>query len=286
MHSFRDRLFHARARLRQIAAHGSAGLGIRDKFKLAVVGYARGHTFDAPGLISQAARKLFPVIAVRPSSFGGLVLQVDPSDLSQLVVIEEILIENVYDLSLVPFTPDFVLDCGAHCGMFALLAASAFPHSKLVCFEPDPANYEWVRKQIRANSLQADLQCVAVSTEDGEALFEADRGCAGALVEEPVETRATITVTTLDLGSYIRKLKSMRLLLKLDVEGAEEKLLPVIADVLPQNCVVFLETHRGEDSWRRLSNLLTQHGFTVSQTRRRDIYTDGVAIRTSTCNSA
>jgi FkbM family methyltransferase len=274
----------AATRLAQIAAFGRTGLKTPDKLKMAVVGYARGHTFGAPGLISQVGRTLFPVVMVRPSLFGGLVLHIDPSDLSHLVVVEEILIERVYDLSLVPFTPDLVLDCGAHCGMFALLAASAFPQSRLVCFEPDPTNCEWVKKQISANSLQAEVLPLAVSTVDGDAQFQGGRGCGGALVEAPAQACDAISVRTLDLGSYMATVQPRRLLLKLDVEGAEEKLLPVIADVLPQDCVIFLETHHGEESWRRLSRLLRERGFAVSPTRQRDVYTDGVAIRTSSNN--
>jgi hypothetical protein len=100
-------------------------------------------------------------------------------------------------------------------------------------------------------------------------------------VEAPAEACDAISVRTLDLGGYMATVQPRRLLLKLDVEGAEEKLLPVIADVLPQDCVIFLETHHGEESWRRLSKLLRGRGFAVSPTRQRDVYTDGVAIRTS-----
>jgi FkbM family methyltransferase len=275
----------AATRLHQVVAFGRTGLKARDKFKMAVIGYARGHTFGAPGIISQVGRTLFPVIAVRHSLLGGLILQIDPSDLSHLVVIEEILIEQVYDLSLVPFTPDFVLDCGAHAGIFALLVASTFPKSKLICFEPDPRNYEWVRNQISQNGLEAEVLPVAISTVDGSAQFQDGRGCGSALVEEPAQTCDAISVGTLDLGGYIAKVQPQRLLLKMDVEGAEEKVLPEVVDVFPKDCVVFLETHRGEESWRQLSTLLREHGFAVRPTRRRDAFTDGVAIRTSSTNS-
>jgi FkbM family methyltransferase len=278
------RALHIGSRLRGIAAFGRIGLKAQDKLKMLVVGYARGHTFGSTGVVSRIGRMLFPEIAVRPSSLGGLILHLNPSDLSHLVVAEEILLEHVYDLSLVPFTPDAVLDCGAHAGIFTLLAASKFSKSKLVCFEPDPANYRWIQKQIGANRLEAETRLVAVSTADGKALFEA-RGCGGALVEQPTHGGGTITVNTLDLSSYIRVLGASRLLLKLDVEGAEEKLLPAIVDGLPLDCVIFLETHRAEESWQRLSALLGEHGFAVMITRRRDVYIDGVAIRTSSSNA-
>jgi FkbM family methyltransferase len=274
-----QRLILIGPRIRKILTFGRAGSSPLDMLKMIVVGYARGHTFSGRGLISRVGRMLFPEIAIKPSLLGGLTLHLDPSDLSHLVVAEEILLEQVYDLTRVPFLPDVILDCGAHTGAFTVLAASNFPKSKLISFEPDPANYRWLEKQIRVNRLQAEAFHAAVSTADGEALFEAGRGCGGALTEEPSSTSNAITVKTWNLTKYIKNLGCVRLLLKLDVEGAEEKLLPAIVNTLPRDCVVLLETHHGEESWQRLSTLLEHHGFAVTVTRRRNLYTDGLAIR-------
>src|SRR5689334_17956075 len=109
------------SRLRGIAAFGRTGFKTQDKLKMLVVGYARGHNFGSPDLISRIGRTLFPEIAVRPSLLGGLTLHLDPSDLSHLAVADEIFLQKVYDLSRVPFAPDLILDCGAHIGMFTLL---------------------------------------------------------------------------------------------------------------------------------------------------------------------
>jgi FkbM family methyltransferase len=274
------------SRFRKILAFGRAGSSTLDMLKLMVVGYARGHTFSGAGPISRAGRILFPEIAISPSLLSGLTLHLDPSDLSQLVVAEEILLEQVYDLNRVLFVPDVILDCGAHTGMFTVLAASKFPNSKLISFEPDPANYRWLETQKRTNHLRVDLLRAAVSTADGEALFEAGRGCGSALTANSSFTSDAITVKTLDLSKYIEMLSCERLLLKLDVEGAEEQLLPKIVNVLPADCFLFLETHGGEESWMKSSRLLERHGFAVTVTRRREIYTDGVAIRTSKCRTA
>jgi FkbM family methyltransferase len=143
----------------------------------------------------------------------------------------------------------------------------------------NPANYRWLEKQIRTNRLQVDVFHGAVSTRNGEAVFEAGRGCGGTLVAETAATPKAITVKTWDLADYIRQLGCERLLLKLDVEGAEENVLPAIVDALPFECVIFLETHGGQESWQRLSTLLKHHSFTVAAIRRRELYTDGLAIR-------
>jgi FkbM family methyltransferase len=268
------------SRIRRILAFGRAGSSTLDTLKMIVVGYARGHTFSGADTISRVGRMVFPEIIVSPSLLNGLTLHLDLSDLSQLVVAEEMFVEQLYDLNRVPFLPDVILDCGAYTGMFALLAAGKFPNSKVVSFEPDPVNYRWLEKQIRTNRLRVDVFHGAVSTTNGEAVFEGGRGCGSALVAETAATPEAITVKTWDLTDYVSKLGCKRLLLKLDVEGAEEHILPAIIDVLPFQCVIFLETHGGQESWQRLSTLLKHHCFTVAAIRRRERYTDGLAIRT------
>src|SRR5438270_371523 len=102
------------ARLSQVFAFARCGISIGDKIKMAVVGYARGHTFDSAGLMSRLGRKIFPRIQVRPEQLRGLSLQLDPSDLSHLVAVDEILFQRVYRIDRVPFVPDVIIDCGAN----------------------------------------------------------------------------------------------------------------------------------------------------------------------------
>jgi FkbM family methyltransferase len=267
------------ARLRNIAAFGKEGLAARDKLKMLVLGYARGHNFSASDFIARVGRMLFPEIVVRPSLLSGLSLRLDPSNLSHLVVAEEILVRRVYDLSLVSFRPDLILDCGAHIGMFALLAAARFPKSKSIAFEPDPENCRWLRRQIRDNHLPVDVIEAAVSTSEGQALFEAGHGCGSSLADCSLPSSTAIRVKSVDLADYLAKCGNENLLLKLDVEGAEESLLPKIVNVLPKNTFLFLETHGGKESWDRLSNNLEKHGFATKVTRARGLYTDGMAMR-------
>src|SRR4051794_7495057 len=106
------------SRLSGIGAFSNCGLTIPDKVKMAVVGYARGHTFDSPGFISRLGRTLFPELRVRPAALGGYALHLDPSNLSHLVAVDELLLQHVYEIEEVLFKPDVVIDCGANIGVF------------------------------------------------------------------------------------------------------------------------------------------------------------------------
>jgi len=98
-------------------------------------------------------------------------LHLDPADVSHLIVAEEFLVDNVYDLNCLPFVPDTVVDCGAHIGVFVLQAAGRFPHARIVAFEPNPENLPWLRKQVHQNRIDVAIVDAAVTTDDGESPF-------------------------------------------------------------------------------------------------------------------
>jgi FkbM family methyltransferase len=202
----------------------------------------------------------------------------DPTDISHLVVAEEILVENVYDMTLLPFEPTVIVDCGAHIGMFTLLAAARFPKAKITCFEPNGSNAQWLKRQIANNRIAAEVIEAAVSTREGEASFSASCSCGGAIIHDKGLAGA-VTVKMIRLADFLSTKQDSRLLLKLDLEGEEAAVLPDIVGRLPETCGIFLETHHGDESWSSAKRLLESHGFDVRTIRRRDIYTDGVAIR-------
>lgn len=268
-------------RLRKICAFAATASTPIDALKLSVVGYARGHPFSAPDWISKICRRRFPEMKVRTRRFHGLSLIVDPSDLSQLVILDEILVQHIYNFKAVPFTPDLVLDCGAHIGMFTLLAAGAFPDTRIIAFEPEPGNFVWLKKQLDANQLSIEAIQAAVSIRDGRAPFLTGQGCGGMLVIADLDSSNTISVQTVNLAALISKARCKRLLLKLDIEGAEDTVLPAVMSKLPEECAIFLETHNGHLGWEKTVRFLENSGFIVTPTRQHDIYVDGFAVRQS-----
>ena len=87
------------------------------------------------------------------------------------------------------------------------------------------------------------------------------------------------SVRVVDLPATLSQRRPKRLLLKLDVEGEENRIIPALFDVLPREAAVFFETHYGEAGWDWAQQQFTDHGFVVE--RRRTIYDfiDGFALR-------
>jgi FkbM family methyltransferase len=255
-----------------------------DWFSLALLGIARARR------LSFFARHLLPELVIRPAPLGGLRLALNPLDLIHMGTFDEIVVDNAYDLRLVPFIPDQIFDCGGHIGLFSLLARSRYPMARLTIFEPNPHNVEWIRRQARLNAMNIEVVQAAVSVSLGEADFlERDNSQSG-LVDDTWKhsdwdeqirgpPRGRYTVRLIDLPAMLLERRPERLLLKLDVEGEEARIIPALFDVLPQETALFFETHHGEAGWDRAKQQFTNHGFAVECRRSIEDCVDGFALR-------
>lgn len=251
------------ARARLVAAFASSGLP-RQWPRLASLGVARG---NPSGWL--AGR--MGAVRVSPRALGGRTVVVDATDLGHLVSFEEVFVAKTYDLSRVPFQPRVIVDCGAHAGFFAALAAATFPGTPVVAFEPNPRNAAWLRKNLEPDADRATVHEAAASTADGAGHFAAPESNTGRLAADGMPIRVV------DLKSRIPPLPDM--LLKIDVEGEEARLVPHLLPALSSRCALFIETHHGPQARRQLSTLLAEAGFAVTQVRERDPFADLFALR-------
>jgi len=122
-----------------------------------------------------------------------------------------------------------VLDIGANTGyMTILLADMVGAHGQVHSFEPMPANYELLRKNVQSNGLsQVHLHKFALSERKGEATLHIDPGndggnTIGEVTGEDWNGHATVTVATETLDEFIAQAGIGDVgFIKIDVEGAE-----------------------------------------------------------------
>ncbi len=119
------------------------------------------------------------------------------------------------------------LDLGAHIGWYTLLAARAVGDTGHVwAFEPDPANFALLQRNLQENGLAAAVTALpaAVTNAVGEATlttYKEDSGSA-SLAERPLTTSAHYSVPTTSLDAWAEAADWPEVdLVKIDVEGAE-----------------------------------------------------------------
>lgn len=229
----------------------------------------------SPGPATGWRRLLIPrSVTLHPPRLRGAGLRFDPGDSDLAWIVEEFL-QGSYDTGLVPWTPDLILDAGAHIGGFSVLAAAVWPGVPLEAFEPQPRHQAWYRSQPNLGS--ARLHAAAVGLRDGEAVF--DTAHCGSVANGATEGDGHIRVSILDFPALVRARGPRRLVLKLDVEGAERELLPALQPVFPAQCAIFFETHGGEAAWDAARDLLERHAFAVRRLRTSYGCVDGFALR-------
>jgi FkbM family methyltransferase len=243
---------------------------------LIVAAISRDSPFGHMGIWSSTVGRYIGVIKVRARATGGEFAFIDTHDLGHLMSFEEVLIENIYEFSRVPFSPDLIVDCGAHIGLFSLIAGLRYPSAELIAFEPNTSNFNMARLQLARFADRLRLVEAAVWTENGEGRLLFEESNSGYLTDKSQRGQC---VRLINLRDEAALWLGRRLLLKMDIEGAERDVLPHVIDRLPDQCVIFFEVHGGAKVWEELANSASQAGFRVSITRARCDFFDGVAVR-------
>ena len=124
-----------------------------------------------------------------------------------------------------------VLDIGAHAGIFSLVAASANKQSSIVAFEPHPANFDRLCKNIQINEFSnITLENLALSNKIGKVVFynyfvgEKDNSGFTLINHRYVDPESsTISCAAISFKEYLESNNKEQILslVKLDIERAE-----------------------------------------------------------------
>jgi FkbM family methyltransferase len=159
------------------------------------------------------------------------------------------------------FRPRRIVDLGANVGYFGAFALGAWPESRVVAYEPDPANAAVHARAIALNELHErwELHRSAASTSDGELRFTASSDALSHADEA-----GQLVVPSEDVLPVLAGVE----LLKMDIEGGEWAILgdPRFTANPPQ--VVVMEHHPrgapGPDARAAALEALARAGLTAT----------------------
>ena len=173
------------------------------------------------------------------------------SGLGGLVFLHEILARHIYDFAPLRDDPDVrvVFDAGANCGFFALTQASANARLQIVCFEPHPATFQRLQKNVALNHLETRITAVQAAVGSASGVCELNvspESSMGIVAESPtqfLERPRKVPVSLVSLDDYARAQGVWPDFLKIDVEGFEGEVLRGARQVLGRAKHVVLEHH-------------------------------------------
>jgi FkbM family methyltransferase len=153
-----------------------------------------------------------------------------------------------------------VYDVGAHVGFYTLLSSVLVgPKGKVFAYEPLPRNVRYLNEHIRLNKCRnITVYEVAVSDKSGHEFFEyKTSNFQGMLCENGHFQVRTVCLDRLVLDGIIPPPGYV----KIDVEGAENKVLQGAAATLSRyHPVIFLSTH-GNSIHQKSINFLESLGY-------------------------
>lgn len=188
------------------------------------------------------------------------------------VIINEILINQEYYFETASEAP-VVFDCGANIGLAIYYFKHRFPNCHINAFEPMSIEYSILKRNIARNHWNnVTIHKIALSDVNGqtELIIPLADSLGASLTSRPTEGNSEVItikeiVETAILSNYVSKYENIDYL-KMDIEGAEVKVLRSIKDYLLNNVThIFCEYHYGEtvedNDLQELVALLTDAGF-------------------------
>jgi len=133
---------------------------------------------------------------------------------------------------------DRVIDVGAHVGYYTLLLSQLVGNTgKVYAFEPDPKNFELLKKNVEINGFKnIELIQKAVSNKTGIIklyLGDEDRATNRIYDAQLDDTKKSIEIKTISLDEYIKDKKID--FIKIDVEGSELGVIEGMESIFQNN---------------------------------------------------
>lgn len=156
---------------------------------------------------------------------------------------------------------DTIVDLGACIGLTTLYFAQYFPTARFVCVEPNPANVTILKRNV--SSLGARVQVIegAVSGYSGKVTFD-DSGCSwGGHLSGGQHSERLVPCYTMERIIQLSNLRKIDIL-KVDVEGAENRLFKNRRDWLEKVSMIIVELH-GIYSIKEFEEDIAAMGFGV-----------------------
>lgn len=172
---------------------------------------------------------------------------------------------EIFSLQIYKFVSNnskpYIIDCGANIGLSIIYFKTLYPNAKIIGFEPDKQVFNALSYNINSLNLRGvTLINKALWNSEKSIKFFAE-GSDGGRIAVKGDTKNIIDTQTVSLRKYIYKTVD---LLKIDIEGAETKVIENCEDLLYRVDKIFIEYHsfiNESQSLDKILKILTKHSF-------------------------
>jgi FkbM family methyltransferase len=149
---------------------------------------------------------------------------------TDLLVLEQVFLDGEYEVEPIEARSiEYIVDLGSNIGVTAMFWAQRYPAAKMVLVEPDPENFQLLQRNTAAFKHRCILINAAVSDRQGEISFFRSEREYGHSILKTDDCVSELKVRTLTVSDVLRESGFPRVdLLKMDIEGGEQIVMPTI----------------------------------------------------------
>mgnify|MGYP006308535241 CR=1 FL=1 len=148
----------------------------------------------------------------------------------------------------------YIIDAGANIGLSVIFFKQSFPDAKIVAFEPDKSVFKILKNNIDQFNYN-DIEIINKALWDNNNPIEfMPEGADAGRIAFNGEITNTIRVETTKLSKYLNNKVDF---LKIDIEGAELRVLKEARNKLKMVERIFIEYHSFTDSPQQIDEILS-----------------------------
>lgn len=164
-------------------------------------------------------------------------------------------------------------DIGANAGYFTLLGSTLVgPGGQVVSFEPIPSNVDTIQRHLQINKIShAVVEPLALADKKGQTTFVWEENNANSHLQEIALAHAEsrpkkcISVELETIDNYVSRTGVKPNVIKVDVEGAEEKVLRGATQTLSSIRPCWIISTHSANLKRCCESILLEKGYTLSE---------------------
>lgn len=186
-----------------------------------------------------------------------------PDTASFLSAYKEIFLEKIYKFSTKTVNPK-ILDLGANIGLSVLFFKDLYPQSEITALEADPKIFSYLKNNVESRGYK-DVKLVnqAVWYQNTTLSFNSEGADAGQVISG-INESSSIDVEAVDISELLQN--NQFDFIKMDIEGAEEWVVPRCKGLLDSVQNFFIEYHSKVGEKQKLNEILdflAQEGFRI-----------------------
>ncbi|MBX3256529.1 MAG: FkbM family methyltransferase [Chitinophagaceae bacterium] len=174
--------------------------------------------------------------------------------------LSELVLFNCYKMP-VAFQPDIIIDGGGNTGLFTILANKFYPDIPILLFEPLVSNMRIIEEHLKINGGKCVPYNGIITNSEGELPFYVRHANTSSFDPKDPYTEV-LFVKSFSLQERLKEYSFNKVLIKLDIEGAEVEVIPeLLSNLKSKQLFIVGELHHHKMYLQDLKKTVSAYNY-------------------------